>query len=287
VVYAVAGRSSFLDGGLQLHGLDALTGGQLLRRRIRHRDPATGREPQATIRGKRGTYMPGALPDILATDGSSLFMRHSRFDLKGEPLPPTVDHLFSPAGFLDDSWWHRTYWLVGTEMLPDYHGWPVMGCARITGRLLVSDGDRVYGFGRESYEKAGSHLGLNTEYHLFAADAELGPPRPPEKDPGDWWRSFPGSRVRTIWSKKLPFYVRAMALAGDTLFVAGPSEVLDFASSDPKGAVQLWTVSAKDGAKQEEHRLGAAPVFDSFAVCDAGLFFTTVDGRVVCYRTEK
>jgi hypothetical protein len=287
VVYAASGRSSFLDGGLYLHALDALTGKPLAVERISHRDPKTGREPQETIAGNRGTYMPGALPDVLASDGSSLFMRHSRFDLGCKPLPPTVDHLFSPAGFLDDSWWHRTYWLVGREMLPDYHGWPVMGCERITGRLLVAAGDRVYGFGRESYEKAGSHLGVNTSYRLFAADAELGPPRPPKQDPGKWWRSFPGSRVHRIWSEKIPFYARAMALAADTLLVAGPSEVTDFAAREPKGDVWLRAVSAKNGTKQDEHRLKAAPVFDSLAVGSGGLYFTTVDGRVECYRTAE
>jgi hypothetical protein len=163
----------------------------------------------------------------------------------------------------------------------------VAGCVRITGRLLVHDGDRVYGFGRDSYEKAGSHLGLNTGYHLFAADAELGPPKPPEKEPGDWWRTFPGSRVRTIWSNGLPFYARAMALAGDTLFVAGPVQATDFASANPEGDVWLWAVSAKDGATLAEHRLKASPVFDSLAACTDGLYFTTVDGRVVCYRSEE
>ncbi|MHC4351772.1 MAG: outer membrane protein assembly factor BamB family protein, partial [Planctomycetota bacterium] len=283
VVYAAAGRSSYLDGGMSLIALDALTGERLAERRISHRDPKTGREPQKTITGKRGTYMPGALPDILTSDGDSVFMRHSRFDLNCNPLPPKPDHLFSPAGFLDDSWWHRTYWLVGSVMLPDYHGWPVMGCERITGRLLVSTGDCVYGFGRESYVKAGSHLGLNTSYRLFAADAELGPPKPPAKDPGAWWTSFPGSRVRSIWSKNIPFYARAMALAGDTLFIAGPSDVLDFDSSNPKGEVWLWAVSAKDGTKKDEHRLSATPVFDSMAVCDEGVYLTTVDGKVVCF----
>jgi outer membrane protein assembly factor BamB len=287
VVYAVAGRSSFLDGGLYLYGLNALTGEQLHEQQISHRDPEIGREPQETITGKRGTYMPGALPDIFSTDGSSLFMRHSRFGLNCESLPPDVDHLFSPAGFLDDSWWHRTYWLFGREMLPDYHGWPVAGCVRITGRLLVHDGDCVYGFGRDSYEKAGSHLGLNTGYHLFAADAKLGPPKPPQKAPGDWWRTFPGSRVRNVWSKRLPFYARAMILAGDTLFVAGSCQAVDFASENPERDVWLWAVSARDGVRQAEHKLTASPVFDSFAACSSGLYFTSVDGQVVCYQPEE
>ncbi len=286
-VYAVAGRSSFLDGGMFLVGLDAATGKPRVRERICHRDPKTGREPQATIAGKRGTYMPGALPDILSSDGESVFMRHARFNLQGKPLAPQVDHLFSPAGFLDDAWWHRTYWLAGTEMLPDYHGWPVMGCERIAGRLLVTAGDRVYGFGRKSYEKAGSHLGLNTQYHLYAADAELGPPKPPEKDPGDWWRSFPGSRVKRFWSQELPFLVRAMATGGETLFVAGPAEVTNFKAPQPNGKVPLWAVSTRDGAKLGEWELPAAPVFDSMAVAEGRLYLTTVGGDVMCFGARE
>ncbi len=283
-VYAVAGRSSFLDGGLFLHGIDAGTGECVFTEIISHRDPETGREPQKTIAGKRGTYMPGALPDILSCDGKSLFMRHTRFDLRGKQQQPDVDHLYSSDGFVDDNWWHRTYWMLGKDMPPDYHGWPYMGRVRITGRLLVTTDDIVYGFGRESYEKAGSHLDLNTSYRLFAARRELGPEKPPAKDPGKWLRSFPGSRVRNEWSVRLPFYVRAMALAGDNLFVAGPVRVTDFNASAPESDVWLWSVSAADGRKLVAHRLEAPPVFDSLAACADGLFFTTADGKTHCYR---
>jgi hypothetical protein len=78
-----------------------------------------------------------------------------------------------------------------------------------------------------------------------------------------------------------------MALAGDTLFVIGPSEVTDFASSAPTGDVWLWAVSAQDGAKQQQHKLKAAPIFDSLAICPTGLYFTTVDGRVECHQAAK
>ena len=33
-----------------------------------------------------------------------------------------------------------------------------------------------------------------------------------------------------------------------------------------------------------EYTLDASPVYDSFAVCDRRLFFTTVDDRVVCWK---
>jgi outer membrane protein assembly factor BamB len=279
-VYAVAGRSSFLDGGLFLYGLNAQTGELISEQRVSHRDPETGLEPQETV---RGVLMPGALPDILATDGSSLFMRHVRFDMQGRPLPQNVDHLFSSVGFLDDDWWHRTYWQVGTTMLGGYGGWPQIGNRRISGRLLALDGDCVFGFGRKEYGVTGSHVALNADYHLFAADRSLVQPKPPEGQKQKGRRRLPATKVHYHWSGEIPFFARAMLLAGDTLFAAGPTEIRDVDSGSPKGDVWLWAVSAADGTKKAEYKLKAAPVFDSLAAADGRLYFTTVDGRVVCY----
>jgi outer membrane protein assembly factor BamB len=285
VVYAVAGRSSFLDRGMFLCRLDARTGGLLSEHRISHRDPETGQEPQETV---RGVSMAGALPDVLTTDGSSVFMRHMRFDTQGNLMPQDVAHLFSSVGFLDDSWWHRTYWQVGTTMRGGYGGWPQVGNRRISGRLLVLGGARVFGFGRKEYGVTGSHAGLNAEYHLFAADAKLIQPKPAEGAKQKPRRTrLPATEVRYHWSKPLPFYARAMVLAGDTLFVAGPRDLLDFAAESPKHGVWLWAFSADDGSRRAEYELKACPVFDSLAAAAGRLYFTTVDGRVVCYQSEK
>ena len=282
LVYAVAGRSSFVDGGLFLVCLDARTGELRSQRRISSRDAKTGHEPQHAV---RGVSMPGALPDVLSADGTSIFMRHARFDLEGNPQPENVDHLFSSVGFLDGDWWHRTYWQIGTAMGTGYGGWPRVGNRRISGRLLVVAGERVFGFGRKAYSVTGAHVGLQAEHHLFSADAELARPKPPKaKPPKGRRRRRPPTEVRYHWSHPLPFFARAMLLAGDTLLVAGPSKIADLTAEKPEGDVWLWAVSPTDGAKQAEYPLKASPVFDGMAASRDGLFFTTVDGRVVCYR---
>ena len=74
VAYAVAGRTSYIDGGLFFCGVDAVAGELLVERRISHRDPSTGLEPQETV---RGVEMPGALPDVLASDGDFGFATES------------------------------------------------------------------------------------------------------------------------------------------------------------------------------------------------------------------
>ena len=158
VAYAVAGRSSYIDGGIYLCRLNAATGKLLSETVVDHRDPRTGLPPQDTA---RGVNMPGALPDVLSFDGKFVYMRHTRFDTRGVKLDPDVPHLFSPAGFVDDSWWHRTYWLYGTDMNSGWGGWVTAGNQNPSGRLLVLDENSIYGFGRlEQYDTHGSHVGL-------------------------------------------------------------------------------------------------------------------------------
>jgi len=281
VAYAVAGRSSYVDGGLFFCGVHAITGELLVRRRISHRDPKTGLQPQDTV---KGVQMPGALPDIPAAEDDSIFIRQTRLDFQGNSLPEDVDHLFTSAGYVDDTWWHRTYWQLGRTMRGGYGGWTSAGNQRISGRLLAKADDRVFGFGRKDYTITGSHLGLQSTYHLFSADAKL--ITPPE-DQKKKRRNQPSTKVNYHWSQPVPFYVRAMLLADEVLFIAGPSEVGDFASPRPDKPVFLWAVAATDGRKLAERKLKAAPVFDSFAASGGRLYFTTVDGRVVCYGSSQ
>jgi outer membrane protein assembly factor BamB len=277
VAYAAAGRSSYVDGGVYLCAVDAVTGELIARRRISHLDPETGLEPQETI---RGVIMPGAIPDVLASDGSSVFMRHQRFDLNTEPLEQNVDHLFCSAGYVDDTWWHRTYLQIGTEMRGGYGGWGAAGRQRISGKALVRNENRAFGFGRKDYTITGSHLGLQSEFHLFGAETEL----IRQKQKKSQKRRPPTTQVKYIWSKPIPFYPRAMLLAGETLFIAGPEDVLDFDEKDPAGKVSFWAVSTEDGSVKAEYTLKVSPVYDSFAASEGRLYFTTVDGRVICYQ---
>jgi len=171
VVHAVAGRSSFLDGGMTLHRVEARTGKQLSVTALNSRDPKTGREPRKLVSGTniRG----GCLPDVLTCDGSSVFMRHVRFDLAGKRQGGGGRHLYVPAGFLDDTWWHRTYWMFsGGAMMGGYGGWPnAGGQAAAAGRLLVVNEEMICGFGRTAYATHGSHVGLKkTHYQLFAVN---------------------------------------------------------------------------------------------------------------------
>ena len=324
VAYFAAGRSSFLDGGISLYRVDVRTGRKLSQTRLSSRDPKTGAEPQATI---AGFTMPGALPDVLSSDGTSVYMRHRRFDRDGVEQKPNVAHLFCAAGFLDDTWWHRTYWQFGTKMFAGWGAWPRAGNQTPAGRILVCDASRVYGFGRANqYAKHGSHVGLGrTHYVLFASDKEPKviktelPPRrrkkaaptrrrpatkivAPRADAKGAKAKAPGAakavkkqrrprrrfryEIELRWSERPGMLVRAMVLAGTTLFIAGPSKPP--APSGTPGAWQgkhgalLRAVSSADGTKLAERRLPSVPVFDGMAAANARLFIATCDGTVLC-----
>jgi len=85
-------------------------------------------------------------------------------------------HLFAPYGFTDDSWFHRTYWLVNDGFSGGIGGYG-NGRSSPAGRILVTDGDSVFGYGRKpSYYRWSSVI----DYQLFAA---AGPGRPAAKKP--------------------------------------------------------------------------------------------------------
>lgn len=281
MAYFAAGRSGFIDGGIYLYKVDVGTGKVVVSRRIDARDPATGNEPQAII---RGTFMPGVLPDVLAADGGLVYMRHRAFG--PDTLEPTdpAPHLFSPAGFLDDSWWHRTYWLYGIRMGAGWGGWPVIGNQVPAGRILCVDISTVYGFGRTQYATHGSHVGLGkNRYRLFAA---VKPSASDVRAAGKRRRRGKGPTVKFRWVHDAPIAVRAMLVAEDVLFVAGPKDnrVGNALTGVPgEGGAALLALSASDGSRLAEYELDAPPVFDSMAAADGRLYIATTDGTVVCF----
>ena len=301
VVACAAGRSSYLDGGIRLVRLDAKTGRKLSETVVDDRDPATGFQRKETV---RGTDMPGALPDVLSCDGESIYLRHRRFDLAGQPQEANVPHLFSSAGFLDDTWWHRAYWMLGTEMGNNYGGWPRTGNRVPAGRLLALDESTVYGFGRNQYIHHGAHIGLDgatvyhfrppndaekrfTHYRAFAIGRTAGQtPAPVARG------KRPAARPKQYrWTQELPLLARGIVLSEKHLFLAGPPDVLR--ADDPHATLAgsrgglLVVVSTDDGAELSQYELEAPPVFDGLAAAGGRLYMATTDGSVVCFRGKR
>ena len=92
--------------------------------------------------------------------------------------------------------------------------------------------------------------------------------------------------------------VRAMVLADETLFVAGPSvkvnkiprrptDVDPFAEAlEARGGGTLLAVSPNDGEILVDYYLKSFPVFDGMAAAYGRLYISMKDGSVICL-TEK
>ncbi len=292
--YFAAGRSSYIDGGMWLYKLDPATGEVQAERRLYDRDPESGEEPQQQV---RGVYMPGALPDVLASDGESIYMRHQRFDADLNRQDPDVPHLFCPAGFLDGSWWHRTYFLFGTRMQSGWGGWARAGHQAPAGRLMVADGSSVYSFGRlNQYGTAGTHVGLPPKKHPWGSPPKKQPHyvlfasgKQPEVIKEKKGKRRAQRRIAPRWTQSLDIWVRAMVLADGTLLLAGPpdpfaggtADAEPFASDKPG---TLLVVSAKDGRRLAAYPLSAPPAWDAMAAARGRLYVATTDGKVTCLK---
>jgi outer membrane protein assembly factor BamB len=267
VVYCVAGRSMFLDGGLRLLQLDPKTGRKMSEKILDERDPETGENLQARV---KVLNMPVALPDILSSDGKYVYMRSQKFDMSGKRLDlgphsgnPAEQgsvqrgegvHLFCPSGFLDDSYWHRTYWVYGRSFAGGHAGYHQAGKFAPAGRLLVFDDSTVYGFGRKAkYYRWTTPI----EHHLFADDKNtprsLAPARKAAKSPGGPWISIENSKSLDPTGKPLTVeaWVKADKRNGVVLARGGPSHgyALLIRAGQPQFAVRanqkVSVVSAK------------------------------------------
>jgi len=318
----VAGRSMFLDGGLRFHRLDAKTGRPIAVHTFDEHDPETGKNLQTR---HKILQMPVALPDILASDGKRVYMKSQVLDLTGKRLelgPNSGDfgkqasvqqgetaHIFCPSGYLDDSWWHRTYWVFGRSFAGGHGGYFRAGQAAPSGRILVSNGDKVYGFGRKpQYYRWTTPI----EHQLFAStpgagndpaadepEARRGKKKPGGKEKKKKNKAF---KVAHDWTMDIPIFVRSMAMADRTLFVMGPPDLVNedklkgsfyeeaqqdamrrqVAALDGRFGAKLLAVSAADGKTLAEHQLDHLPVWDGMAAANGRLFLSTTNGHVLC-----
>ena len=285
--YFAAGRSSFLDGGILLFGLDVRTGEVVADSVVSGRDPETGEQPKDII---EGFDMPGGLPDVLSSDGEFVYMRDLKFDQQCQSCEGGGMHLFSPTGFLDETWWHRSYWLWGPEFKSGWPGWHQAGNTYPAGRLMVFNDQTIYGFGRSFYPKGNSgQWGTGEEYRLYAATKALKElPAPQSKEIRRGRKPYPESRVQYNWSETIEPEARAMVLAGETLFVAGPHG--DTHQSLPaylgEQGISLQAISTQNGEAVTTYELASLPVLDGMAAAGGRLYLATKDGRVTCFAGE-
>jgi outer membrane protein assembly factor BamB len=254
--YVTAGRSSYLDGGIDVCRLDPDSGRMLGRTPIYSPDHDTGKAPPQY----NANAMPGARADVLTADDQFLYLRDLVFDAAGKAVERGNPHLLSVTGFLDDAWTHRSYWIFG------HNSSLATGCSGrakdlVYGRLLAFSTARVFGYGRRTVHW--SNQLEDGPYQLFALDRASGT-RP--------------------WSQTVPVRVRALVLAGEVLFAAGTPG--DETAPPPVAAADrgglLLALSAADGSERGRCELESAPSFDGMAAAYGKLYVSSADGKLLC-----
>jgi len=258
-----AGRSSYVDGGIHLFALDPATGKVAQRKTIYSADPNTGKMSPVT----HGHVMDGLLNDVPATDGANVFIRQMQVS---SSAGRRGTHLYTSGGFLDPSWFNRTFWKAGRAQ---------------TSGVMVLGKDVAYGveiYGSRSRETVFRPGASNYRLVCHALKAPRAAAGAKKAKPARRRNAGP----KPLWQVRVPIRITAMVRAGQTLFAAGSPDVVD--PKDPHGAWEgrkggvLAAFAAADGRKLAEYKLTAPPVWDGLAAANGRLYVATMDGKITC-----
>ena len=284
-IYCTAGRSSHLDGGIYVYALDPRSGA------VVHETLLRSEEPDVSEYGGRPFDMEGSRSDILVAGKEDIYLYQKRFgaDLTPKPMPRVTKlgdrlgepHLMTTDGFLDKTWFNRTYW-VHSERWPGYY-FTYRGPK--SGQILVFDDATTY-----SLKVYTERRGHSPEFqpgggYQLIADRNTTKPVLDVMDIGaEKGRGFSRTEL-PIWAEKIPIRVQGMLLAGERLYVVGPPDL-----SPEEGAYEAMigkrgalfrVVSTADGNELTEFEMDEVPVFDGLIAADGRLYMSTMEGTLI------
>lgn len=316
-VYAVGGRSAFLDGGLRMVCLDIRNGTKLHEEILDENDPTTDGALMDKVNDRT---LPVANPDLLSWNGRNIFMNTQRFGMDCSRPEVTARrdasdqlgedaHLFVNSGFLDDSGFHRTLMFYGKS----FAGGSIWNhrTARHTpaGKMLAFNDKHVFGFSRLPH----LHRWVRAvEWHVYRArkterrpvsrfgwsDAQPDPAESravihTDSSEAEELTRLHGalnkSAVVFDWSSHDPdLYVNSLVLTSQSLYVAGPPAIRNEGGTDAlenwqgKHGGRLWRLSVENGERTAAHHLPSPPVHEGLAAAYGKLFVSLKDGTVIC-----
>ena len=264
--YFCAGRSSYLDGGIFVYGLDPVTGNLRYQRRLYGPYGEDG-FPRFVEEGSRSEteVILGNVADVMSGEAGTVYLRQQAFQPDLTDAAPGK-HLLASSGMLESRRNHREYKLV-KENFNHRKMWTTLKTPYPTGDIIVSDGTDYYSvFGHPVHR--GKSWNPRGGYALLAKTRT-----------GDGWTDK--------WQATIPMTGKAMVLAGETVFVAGAPLVfrpddLGGTYAGRRGAI-LHAVSAVDGTTLAEYTLDKLPVWDGIAAAYGRVFIVNQDGTVDCW----
>jgi len=271
-VFCLAGRSSYLNGGMHLYALELATGKAVQEKKLLP-DLESHYEAEQGVRS-----------DLMVADGDSIRVRHMAFAaddiektqfVKGASRGPSIKSSLSAiSGFLDDSWFNTTVWGVGP----------------VRGQIVTYDGTHAFGLlANKRFGQSCGHdiFSIAQGGYLLFCTSRAGKGAPVSKKPARG-KTKKGSRSRYLWSHTVPIRGEAILAADNCLYLAGTRDVVD--EDDPWAHVEgrrggvLAVHSREDGARLGEVSLASAPVFDGMSASVGNVFLVARDGSVSCYR---
>jgi hypothetical protein len=301
VLYCSAGRSSNLDGGITLYGLDPQTG-RVLHHSVAVEEPATADipRPEGLIISERGAgdyktelapdrsdgfEMKSVLSEILVGDKDSVYLRTMEYDtdLQLRTWENSKPHLFSTSGLLDSYPAHRTHWFYGTGKLGKMsksYCWMAADFITPIGRIMVFDDESVWGVRRK---KGGNPYLYRQDITTFVnpdgsvqiRDTTKSKTRDPLKRGGAKHYS------KTI---EIPFHAESILKAGELFWVGGYHEErvkgLDH-QPEPTGYV---AAISEDKGVVTKIELPALPVFDGLAAAGGGLYISLKNSALIAIK---
>ena len=284
----------FLPAAFRIAARDAFNGKQLWARKITRWESVTMYIKSQPVQQQRRMVVVGdtlyctfdlegpvSAVDVLVTDGSRVYLRHKAFDLDLADAS-AKEHILPTSHFLDGEPQHRTFWMLASSLI------------RRSADAAFSMGDIMVSNGKEYYEVRGFPIYANHSYFdprkngytLFAG--VLGPAQAPPQE------GLKPTQYAEMWRVHIPITGKAIAMAGDALYVAGePMQFEDPSYSNYVDAYggrlggRLLVVSAKDGERLAQYELEAPPAWDGMAAANGRLYVALQNGNVVCMANRK
>jgi outer membrane protein assembly factor BamB len=317
VAYVAAGRSTYLDGGIRLYGLQPFTG------QVLYKTTLQGPFPDIKTNRDYAFYLPGANAELLVSEGDHIYMRQKKLtpELREVQVPVLSAkgeqdvglHVFSTCGLLDGSWYNRAFWMYAKR----WPGFQLANQAPKSGQLLVVDQQNTYAV--HPFYRRNVHSPMffpGKEGYLLFADRNSTEPQivgeegaqkpvawlpqshiPRAGNPGLESTAFGLDKMigytraePPLWTSYLPIRIRAMVKAGEVLFVAGPPDALGaddpYAAFEGRKGARIAAISAKDGKKLVDRELAAPPVFDGLIAAAGRLVASLEDGSLTCLADQ-
>ncbi len=191
-------------------------------------------------------------------------------------------HLIAPWGFLDETWFNRTYWIY-SDTWPGYY---LAHRGAKTGQLLAIGHDKTYAFQVFTSRNLQSPLYCADKGYLLYADHDETRPAVSGETEGTTKGWGITRTLPPAWFQWVSLRAHAMVLAEGVLFVAGPPDPAK--SQDPMATLageegaQLWAVDTGSGKKLAGMSLRSGPVMDGIIAADGKLYMSTQDGSLCC-----